>query len=174
MPTLGDIMDNIKIVNINGNQDLITKGVLFDNEHTCYHDYQDFNDIIIGFMLVADNYGIFNNDEFIGLISIFPHYYKDTSRLEISISIKSEYRNKKIGKYSLKNIIDICFKQEKNKSIHLSIREDNIKSRKMAESCGFKLYRGYRCDDTFTDLDGNIIPQVQYLLKRKDYYDINK
>ena len=39
----------------------------------------------------------------------------------------------------------------------------------MAESCGFKLYRGYKCDDTFTTLDGNIVPQVQYLLKRKDY-----
>ena len=78
------------------------------------------------------------------------------------------------GKHCLKNIIDICFKEEKNKSIHLAIREDNIKSRKMAEGCGFKLYRGYRCDDTFTDLDGNIIPQVQYLLKRKDYYDINR
>ncbi|MBQ2946308.1 MAG: GNAT family N-acetyltransferase [Bacilli bacterium] len=162
-------MDNIKLVNINGNKDLIIQGVLFDDEHTCYHDYQDFNDIIIGFMLVADNYGIFNNDEFIGLISIFPHYYKDTSRLEISISIKSEYRNKKIGKHSLKNIIDICFKEENNKSIHLSIREDNIKSRKMAEGCGFKLYKGYKCDNTFADLDGNIIPQVQYLLKRKDY-----
>lgn len=169
MPTLGDIMDNIKIININGNKDLITQGVLFDDEHTCYHDYLDFNDIIIGFMLVADNYGIFNNDEFIGLISIFPHYYKDLSRLEISISIKHEYRNKQIGKNCLKNIIDICFREEKNKSIHLSIREDNIKSRKMAEGCGFKLYRGYKCDDIFTDLDGNIIPQVQYLLKRKDY-----
>ena len=41
---------------------------------------------------------------------------KDKSRLEISISIKEEYRNKKIGKYSLKNIIDICFKNiEKHK-----------------------------------------------------------
>lgn len=162
-------MTNIKLISINGNKDLITKGVLFDTEHTCYHDYYDFNDIIIGLLIAADNYGIFYNDEFIGLVSIFPHYYKDKSRLEISISIKEEYRNKKIGKYSLKNIIDICFKEEQNKSIHLSIREDNIKSRKMAESCGFKLYRGYRCDDTFTTLDGNIVTQVQYLLKRKDY-----
>ena len=69
-------MNNIKIVNINGNKDLITQGILFDDEHTCYHDYVDFNDIIIGFMLVADNYGIFYNDEFIVLIIILQHYYK--------------------------------------------------------------------------------------------------
>ena len=164
-----ELINNIRLVNINNNKELITKGVLFDDEHTCYHDYDDFNDIIIGFMLVALNYGIFIKDEFIGLISIFPHYYKDLSRLEIAISIKNEYRNKKIGKYCLKNIIDICFKEKQNKSIHLSIREDNIKSRKMAEGCGFKIYKGYRCDDTFTDLDGNVMNQVQYLLKRKDY-----
>lgn len=162
-------MTNIKLININGNKDLITQGVLFDDEHTCYHDYEDFNDIIIGFMLCANNYGILINNEFIGLISIFQHYYKDLSRLELSISIKKEYRNKKIGKYCLKNILEICFKEEQNKSIHLSIREDNIKSRKMAEGCGFKLYKGYKCDNTFTNLDGNVMPQVQYLLKRKDY-----
>ena len=162
-------MTNIKLININGNKDLITQGVLFDDEHTCYHDYEDFNDIIIGFMLCANNYGIFINNEFIGLISIFQHYYKDLSRLELSISIKKEYRNKKIGKYCLKNILEICFKEEQNKSIHLSIREDNIKSRKMAEGCGFKLYKGYKCDNIFTNLDGNVMPQVQYLLKRKDY-----
>ena len=127
MPTLGDIMDNIKLININGNQDLITKGVLFDDEHTCYHDYSDFNDIIIGFMLVADNYGIFNNDEFIGLISIFPHYYKDTSRLEISISIKSEYRNKKIGKYSLKHKDTYKKDKKRIKKLIKAFEDENLK-----------------------------------------------
>ena len=53
-----ELINNIKLININGNEKLITQGVLFDDEHTCYHDYIDFNDIIIGFMLVADNYGL--------------------------------------------------------------------------------------------------------------------
>ena len=67
-------MTNIKLISIKGNKDLIEKGVLFDTEHTCYHDYYDFNDIIIGLLIAADNYGIFYNDEFIGLVSICPHY----------------------------------------------------------------------------------------------------
>ena len=39
----------------------------------------------------------------------------------------------------------------------------------MVEACGFKQYKGYKCDNTFTTLDGTKVPQVQYLLKRKDY-----
>ena len=39
---------------------------------------------------------------------------------------------------------------------------------------GFKEYPGYKDSKYFIDLDGNKIPQVQYLLKRKDYYDINR
>ena len=31
------IIQNIKLVNINNNKELILKGIMFDNEHTCYH-----------------------------------------------------------------------------------------------------------------------------------------
>lgn len=163
------IIQNIKLVNINDNKELILKGIMFDNEHTCYHSYETLEDIIIGLMIAANNYGIYLENEFIGIASVFNHYYKDSTRLEISISIKHEYRNKKIGKYCLNNIINNYFEDPKNKSIHLSIREDNIKSRKMAEGCGFKLYKGYKCDNIFIYNKKNVIPQVQYLLKRKDY-----
>ena len=160
---------NLNLININGNEELILKGVLLDDEHTCYNNYEKLEDVITGLMISADNYGIYLENEFIGIISIFNQYYKDLTRLEISISIKREYRNKNIGKYCLENIISKYFKDSNNKSIHLSIREDNIKSRKMAENCGFKLYPGYKSCKKFIDLKGNLIPQVQYLLKRKDY-----
>jgi len=111
----------------------------------------------------------FYKDEYIGIISAFYHHYKDLSRLELSISIKKEYRNSGIGKLCYDYIIGGYFEEENIKSIHLSIREDNIKSRMLAEKCGFKLYKGYECDKNFTDLEGNKIPQVQYLLKKKDY-----
>lgn len=166
------IIQNIKLVNINEDRKLIEEGILFDNEHTCYHSYDSLEDVITGLMISANNYGIYLENKFIGIISVFNHYYKDSTRLEISMSIKHEYRNKKIGKYCLGAIIDNCFKEPKNKSIHLSIREDNIKSRKMAEDCGFKLYKGYKSDNIFIDNNGNITPQFQYLLKRKDH--INK
>lgn len=163
------MQENINLINIDKNRELILKGIMFDNEHTCYYNYETLEDVLTGFMVSANNYGVYLENEFIGIISVFNQYYKDLSRLEISISIKEEYRNKNIGRYCLNNIISDCFKNPKNKSIHLSIREDNIKSRKMAENCGFKLYPGYKSCNYFIDLEGNKIPQVQYLLKRKDY-----
>jgi len=162
-------MKKINLMNINNNRTLIEKGIKFDNEHTCYNNYESLEDVITGLLVSADNYGIYFNNEFIGLISIFNQYYKDLTRLEISMSINYKYRNMHIGKYCLENIIKKYFENENNKSIHLSIREDNIKSRKMAENCGFKLYKGYKSCNYFIDSKGNSIPQVQYLLKRKDY-----
>ena len=166
------ILENIKLVKID-NKELIEKGVLFDNEHTCYHDYESLDDIVTGLALAADNYGIYLEDEFIGLISAFYQYYKDLTRLEISMSIKSDYRNKNIGKYCLSLIIYYYFLNTDINSIHLSIREDNIKSIKLANNLGFNKYPGYKCDNIFTDLNGKVYNQVQYLLKKKDYIKNN-
>lgn len=163
------IIQNIRLLNINNNEELIRKGVSFDDEHTCYNNYENIEDVITGLIVSADNYGIYLEDEFIGIISIYNQWYKDLTRYEISICIKNEYRNKNIGKYCFDYIINNYFKKPDIKSIHLSIIEDNIKSRRVAENCGFKLYPGYKNCNFFTDLNGNIIPQVQYLLKRKDY-----
>ena len=149
---------NISLVNIDNNKELILKGVMFDDEHICYHNYEKFEDIITGLMTSADNYGIYLETEFIGIISVFYQYYKDLTRLEMAICIKKEYRNKKIGEYCFYNIIDNYFKNNNYKSIHLSIREDNIKSRKLAEKCGFKLYPGYKSCKNFIDQDGNVYP----------------
>lgn len=163
------ILDDISLKNIDSNKELILKGILFDDEHTCYHSYDSIDDIITGLMLSANNYGIYIKDEFIGIVSIFYKYYKDLTRLEMSISIKKEYRNKRIGEFCYNYIIKNYFENYDIKSIHLSIREDNIKSRKLAEKLGFKLYLGYKDSKYFVDSEGNKIPQVQYLLKRKDY-----
>ena len=163
------IKESISLININNDKELILKGILFDNEHTCYHSYESIDDIVTGLMVSANNYGIYVENKFIGIISAFYKYYKDLTRLEMSISMKEEYRNKKIGEFCYDYVIRNYFENYHVKSIHLSIREDNIKSRKLAEKCGFKLYPGYKDSKYFIDLDGNKIPQVQYLLKRKDY-----
>ena len=168
MVTLVIFMENLKLVKIK-DKDLILKGISFDNEHTCYNNYNNIEDVLIGLITSATNYGIYYKDEFIGIISIYNQYYKDLTRLELSICIKKEYRNKKIGKYCFDYVISESFKNPNNKSIHLSIREDNIKSIMLAKKCGFKLYRGYKSCDNFIDLNGNKIHQEQYLLKRKDY-----
>lgn len=165
------ILENLELIEIDNNdKELITKGIMFDNKHTCYHDYDKLEDMITSLMVSCNNYGIYLYNEFIGIVSVFYQYYKDLTRLEISLSIKEEYRNNKIGTYCLNCIINNYFENTNIKSIHLSIREDNIKSRKMAENCGFKIYPGYKIDNYFTKEDGIKVKQVQYLLKRKDYY----
>jgi len=162
------LRESIILININDKK-LIEKGISFDNKKTCYHSYDNIEDIITGLIVSANNYGIYYCDEFIGIISVFYHYYKDLTRLEMSISIKEGYRGKGIGKHCYDLIISDYFENSDVKSIHLSIREDNIKSRKLAEKCGFKLYKGYKCDNNFIDTDSNAIKQVQYLLTKKDY-----
>lgn len=159
------ICEVIKLKNINYDKKLILNGILLDDENTCYYSYDKLDDIVDSLMISANNYGIYFEDEFIGIISSFYKYYKDLSKLEIMICIKKEYRNKKIGEYCLDKVIYDCFKKSNIKSIHLSIREDNIKSIKMAEKLGFKLYKGYRFSD-YVDENGSI---SQYLLKKKDY-----
>ena len=121
------ITDNIKIVDIHRAKKLILKGVLFDNENTCFHSYEDIKDIVTGLRVSAINYGIYLEDEFIGVVSLFYQYYKDLTRLEMAITIKKEYRNKKIGEFSYDYIIRNYLKNTDIKSIHLCIREDNIK-----------------------------------------------
>lgn len=160
------ILDNVKIKYINGKEDLILKGVLFDNEHTCYHSYEKIEDIVTSLMVSANNYGIFIGNEFIGIISTFYKDYKDLTCFEISVNIKKEYRNKKIGTHSLNYVIKDIFKNTNIKSIHLSIRESNIKSRKMAINCGFNEYEGCETDKVITDINGKTVNQIQYLLKK--------
>ena len=164
------IREKISLLNIDGNKELITKGIMFDDEHTCYNNYESLEDIITSLLVSANNYGIYIENEFIGIISIFYKYYKDLTRLEMSITIKKEYRNKKIGEFCYDYVIHNYFQNYNVKSIHLSIREDNISSRMLTEKFGFKIYPGYKDSKYFIDLEGNKIPQVQYLLKRKDYF----
>ena len=120
-------------------------------------------------MVSADNYGIYYNDKFIGIISVYYQYYKDLTKLELSICIKNDYRSIGIGSICYDYIIDNYFKKDNIKSIHLSIREDNVKSRQLAHKYSFKKYEGYKCDNYFIDINGNTHSQVQYLLKKKDY-----
>ena len=162
------ILENLEVRKIIS-RNLIEEGVGFDNNHTCYHSYDNINDIIVGLFISANNFGIYYNNEYIGIISAYYQYYKDLSRLEFAICIKEEYRNIGIGKYCYDMLIDQYFKSDSIKSIHLTIREDNKGSRLLAEKCGFKLYPGYKVNKIFKDEDGNKYPQVQYLLKKKDY-----
>ena len=166
---LDRIYQDVKLINISDDLDLIRKGILFDNEKTCYYGYKNIEDMITSLSIASQTYGIYYKDEFIGIISYFHHYYKDLGRYEISISIKDKFRNSNICYCVTNEVIRIMFYFDDIKSIHLYIREDNKKSNALALKLGFKEYKGYKCDNYFTDQDGNRIKNKQYLLKKKDY-----
>lgn len=67
----------------------------------------------------------------------------------------------------MQKMVDECFKEQYAKSIHLSIREDNIASRKVATKLGFTEYTGYKKDSYYVDLNGNVHKNIQYILKKK-------
>lgn len=163
-----ELLKNLELRKINS-IGLIEEAVNFDIDNTCFHSYDNIKDIVTGLFISAVNFGIFYKDEYIGLVSSYYQYYKDLGRLEFCICIKKEYRNLGIGKFCYDILIRESFKNDNIKSIHLSIREDNKGSRSLAESCGFELYPGYKVNDVFKDEQGNCYPQVQYLLKKKDY-----
>jgi len=162
------IKEEIELIDITNDANLIRDGVLFDDEHTCFYGYNEVEEVVDSILRIANTYGIYLEEQFVGIINVFYANYKDLSKIGISVSLKKEYRNKSIGFCSMIQILNDYFNTN-IKSVHLSIREDNIKSRRLAEKCGFVEYVGYRNYDTFTDLDGNEIPQIQYLLTKKEF-----
>ncbi len=164
---LNKIYQDVSLININYDFNLIKEGILFDNENSCYYNYKTLDEMITSLSIASQTYGIYYDDEFIGMISYFHHYYKDPSRYEISISIKEEYRNSSIGYCVASEVIRRMFLFDDIKSIHLYIREDNTRSNALALKLGFKEYPGYKCDNYFTDKDNNKIKNKQYLLKKK-------
>ena len=117
--------------------------------------------------LATKTYGIFLDDEFIGITSFGCHYPKDLTRQEICLCLSKDYRSLGIGSICMQKMVDECFKEQQVKSIHLSIREDNTASRKVATKLGFIEYTGYKKDSSYIDLDGNIHKNIQYILKKK-------
>lgn len=161
--------ESLTFIDIKNDLDLIKQGISFDDNHTCFYGYDDINDVITSLVLSTDTYGIFLEDEYIAIASFDYHYYKDLTRKEVCLCIKEKYRRLGIGYLCFLKIIDECFKEPLVKCIHLTIREDNIASKKMAESLGFKEYKGYKASASFTDLDKKIIHNNQYLLKKEDF-----
>lgn len=165
--------DILEVRVINGefcDYEMVKEALTFDNEETCYSDQT--NDLSLNarmFLMGSTIYGIFLNFEFIGTIGAYMHNPVDKTRLELCCCIKKEYRNKHIGETALREVIEKYLNDAKIKSIHVSIREDNIASQKLAEKLQFKEYMGYKDDALFVKSDGTKIKQKQYLLKLKDY-----
>ena len=164
-----ELMTNDITIISTEDESLIRKGIQFDNGNTCYYGYNNIDEMISSVLISSNAYAIYYKEEFIGIVSVFFHSVKDLNKLEISITLNEKYRGKGIGSYLLTQVISAYFDNTEIKSFHLSIREDNTESIKLAEKLGFIKYPGSRKKDFFTDLNGNKIPQVQYLLTRKKY-----
>ena len=110
-------MENLKLVKIK-DKDLILKGISFDNEHTCYNNYNNIEDVLIGLITSATNYGIYYKDELTGNIdNAFSLYRKNelndnidctfflaTEPLIIALCILTTYLSKTAVCFSLELI----------------------------------------------------------------------
>lgn len=149
---------------------LLKEGIYFDDNHTCFYGFDDVNSMAICLNFATKTYGIFLDEEFIGITSYCYHYPLDLTRNEICICLDKNYRSLGIGSICMSKMIDECFTNKNTKSIHLSIREDNTPSIKVAKKLGFKEYIGYKKDSIYEDLNGKTYQNKQYLLKKKANY----
>ena len=174
------ISDNVSIIELcDNNQDIeyIKQAILFDNTNMCFYgsnyrdDYQSFIDDFSNYIASSSiNYAVFYQEKFIGLFMAWYHdYEKDKKRFAIGYVIDEKYRNCGIGAYAFEKFLEIIINEYDVDSIHACTRNDNEASKKLLKKFLFHRYKGYREDDFFIDKDNKKIPQLQYLLKKKDY-----
>ena len=87
----GNDIIKMKLINKDKNATQIVKqALLFDDEETCY--YNQTNDLDLNarmFLLSSDIYGIYSNNNIIGLIGIYIHNPVDKTRLELCCCLKN-------------------------------------------------------------------------------------
>ena len=66
---------------------------------------------------------------------------KDSTSVEISISLLEEFRGKGVAKQSLRKVIDMLCKEESVATVVAEIHKQNIPSQKLFEGCGFQYER---------------------------------
>lgn len=167
--------NNIKLKFINEEDDfsnLVKKGISFDEEGMCYNDVDDIDSYIEKVKNSFVVYGIYYGNELIGISMIGQVDSLDPDKFAISINIKKEYRGKKIGSLCLPMIVDSAFSLCGAKSLHVCVRTDNAASNKIVKNMNFKLYSGYKDDETFVTKTGKVIDQNQYILDYDDYINI--
>lgn len=89
--------------------ELIKEGISFDEEGMCYYDINDIDSYIEKVKNSFVVFGIFNNQELIGISMIGQIDNLDPDKFAISINIKKEYRGKKIGSLCLPMVVDSAF-----------------------------------------------------------------
>lgn len=149
--------------------ELIKEGISFDEEGMCYYDINDIDSYIEKVKNSFVVFGIFNNQELIGISMIGQIDNLDPDKFAISINIKKEYRGKKIGSLCLPMVVDSAFSLWGAKIIHICARKDNIPSNKIIKNMKFKLYSGYKDDEYFITKNGEKLKQNQYMLDYEDY-----
>ena len=169
----GNNIIKMKLINkVKNATQIVKQALLFDDEQTCY--YKQTSDLDLNarmFLLSKDIYGIYLNNNIIGLIGIYIHNPVDKTRLELCCCLKNEYRNKKIGQKAVKKAIEFCKNKKGVRSIYVSVREDNIACQKLVSKLKFKEYPGYKDTDLSVTSNETKIKKKQYLLKLKDYHN---
>lgn len=132
---------NVKMEIINGREnerEIVTNGILLDDEHTCFYGFRSVFEIVWSILNDSIIYNVTLNDEQIGIIMV-SNYKENETELEIGACFKNEYRNKGIGTYLLKLVLDDCFLNGATK-VHALVRNDNLSSNRLCNKLSFIKY----------------------------------
>jgi ribosomal-protein-serine acetyltransferase len=84
-------------------------------------------------------FGIYYDKKLVGTVSVQDINY-NMMNCSLGYWLDEEYTGKGIMSKSINKIISFCFEQLRLNSIELEIKEDNIKSKALAERLRFKFY----------------------------------
>ena len=141
-------LDSIKFEIINERKDarqIVTNGIMLDNEHTCFYGFKSVFEIVWAILNDSIIYNVTLNGEQIGIIMV-SNYNDNETELEIGACFKKEYRHKGLGTELLKLVIEDC-KLNGATKVHALVREDNKPSNKLCEKLNFIKYEDDQVED---------------------------
>lgn len=144
-------------------REILNKIASFDNENTCFGDY-DFVNGCNSYL----NLGIYLNKQLIGYLGFCYPKPQNSRQVMITVVLSPEYRNCQIGDIILKQSIQTIFEDYNAKSIYVTILTDNEASQRLFTRNGFKQFRGYQSNDYFKR-HGETRRMNQYLYTNREY-----
>ena len=132
--------------------DKITRQMSFNSELKIWNEFKEIfkNDYFNNYIKPLFAYYNDNKIAFIGFLSNNNNDKETNSEVsKISINISPEYRNKKLGKIIINKSIEyVKNKYPLIKKIIAEIKQQNIASNKVFESCNFKYTENYINNNT--------------------------
>jgi len=140
----------------------------FDNNNFCFGDYTTL-DIFMQYM----NFGIFIDEELIGYFGFHYHDVEAGDTYVLTMLIKDNYRNCKIGDVVMKQMIYFIFDNyDEINNLYASVLDENYASQKLVTNnlfCEINNDDILFCENAFLPVNGELKKCNQYVLGRKQY-----